>query len=88
MGMPVAQLLKQISGMELAQWAAYEALYGQIGVEARVDRAAALIASQLANTFLPPKQQPYQVSDFLPRRRSRALDDFDVGEEEDGQPAP
>ncbi|MDH2429313.1 hypothetical protein [Sphaerisporangium sp. TRM90804] len=71
--MPVSQMLQQVSGRTLAEWEAYEHLYGPIGVEARVDRAAALIAQQLANAFRPPKTREFAIEDFLPNWAGRPL---------------
>lgn len=87
MGMPVAQLLQRISSRELAQWRAYEHLYGPVGVEARVDRAAAVIAQQLANAFRG-EGKPQPVEAFLPMWGHRPVEGYgeDEGAEDDGGP--
>ncbi|MEV4059730.1 phage tail assembly protein T [Nonomuraea dietziae] len=81
--MPVAQLLKQISGRELAEWKAFEELYGPVGVEQRVDRAAAVIAAQLANTFRGKKTEQISAEYFMPRWDVRPIEGY--GEEGDGE---
>ncbi|MEV0993412.1 hypothetical protein [Nonomuraea sp. NPDC050202] len=82
--MPVEQMLRRISARELAEWEAYEHLYGPVSVEARVDRAAAVIAAQLANTFRGKDTRPFEVKHFMPRWDVRPLD----GEEAAGGAAP
>ncbi|WP_446686764.1 phage tail assembly protein T [Planobispora siamensis] len=64
----------------MAEWQAFEELYGPIGVEARLDRTAAVIAQQIVNMIGRPKK-PYSVEDFMPRWDARPLEGF---EEEGG----
>jgi hypothetical protein len=65
--MPVGEMLRRMSGRELAEWQAYERVYGPIGVEERLDRTAAVIANQVANSLRPPTTKPSEVDDFMPR---------------------
>jgi hypothetical protein len=68
-------MLKRISARELAEWQAYERLYGPVGVEARVDMAAALIAERITNSLLEVRPRPRQ-DDFLPRWGVRPITDI------------
>ncbi|MEV0149111.1 MULTISPECIES: hypothetical protein [unclassified Nonomuraea] len=81
--MPVAELLKRVSALELAEWRAFEEIYGPIGVEARLDRTAAVIAQQVANSFRPPKTKPAPLSDFMPRWDARLVEGYGEDEEVD-----
>jgi hypothetical protein len=73
--MPVGEMLQRMSGQELAEWQAYERVYGPIGVEERLDRTAAVIANQVANSLRGPKSKPSEVDDFMPRWGVRPVDD-------------
>ncbi|MDF5755825.1 hypothetical protein [Spongiactinospora sp. TRM90649] len=86
MGMPVAEMLRRISGRELAEWAAFEELYGPVGIEARLDRAAALIAERLTNSLTKQRPRP-KVEDFLPAWGRTPVEGYDR-EEDDGQDLP
>lgn len=75
-----AELLKRISGRELAEWRAFEHVYGPVGVEARIDQAAALIAERVTNSLVEMSPRPTQ-DDYMPKYgRRRLLDDVDDGE--------
>ncbi|WP_141704159.1 phage tail assembly protein T [Planobispora rosea] len=76
----MAQLLRQISGRELAEWQAFEEVYGPVGVEARLDHTAAVIAQHIVNVIGRPKK-PFEVEDFLPHWDRRPLEGF---EDEEG----
>jgi hypothetical protein len=76
--MPVGQLLRSISGRELAEWQAFEELYGPVGIEARLDRTAAMIAQQIVNMIGRPKK-PFTVEDFMPRWDARHIEEEDAG---------
>lgn len=82
--------MRRISGRELAEWAAFEELYGPIGIEARLDVAAALIAERITNCLTKSKGRPPTQDDFMPEwRRSGDLDAYDDGEgAADGERAP
>lgn len=91
MGMPVAELLKRISGRELQEWRAYEQLHGPVGVEARLDQAAALIAERVTNCLVEMQPRPSQDT-FMPkygRRRPADLTELDMadGGFDGGRPA-
>ena len=69
LGIPIRELQQRVSGREFAEWLAFERLYGPIDPGRRMDLAAALVASVLANIHRDPKRrrQPYTVEDFLPQ---------------------
>ncbi|MEU4576604.1 hypothetical protein [Nonomuraea sp. NPDC023979] len=73
--MPVAEMLQRMSGRELAEWQAYERVYGPIGVEGRLDRTAAVIAKQVADSLRGPKTKPSELDDFMPRWDRRPVGD-------------
>jgi hypothetical protein len=81
--MPVAELLKRISGHELAEWAAFEHIYGPVGVESRIDQAAALIAERITNSLTDTKPRLTQ-DDFMPRWGVRRVEDVEADDEEVG----
>ncbi|MFI6819270.1 hypothetical protein ACIBG7_43265 [Nonomuraea sp. NPDC050328] len=86
--MPVAQLLKGISSRELAEWEAFEQVYGPVGVEARLDLAAARIVARLTNIFQPQRNgQTYEASDFLAAWAARPVEGYELREEDaDAEP--
>lgn len=49
---------------QLAEWAAFEHLHGPLLVQERIDAAAAMICTVLANLF---SKRSYSPSDFTPR---------------------
>lgn len=66
MGCTVAELLARISSRELAEWKAYEKVYGPIG-QVRDDWHTGLIAHRIDAMFRDPKKgkQP-KIQDFVP----------------------
>lgn len=84
--MTVGELLKRISALELAEWQAFEQVHGPVGVEARIDHAAALIAERVTNCLTTTKGKPPTLDDFLPRY-GRTLDGYDE-RRTGGEPPP
>lgn len=67
MGLPVGQLLAQMSSRELTEWQAFFALepFG----EQRDDLRSAIVAATVANASRDAKRrpEPFEVGDFMPR---------------------
>lgn len=64
--MTVAELERRLSARELAEWAAFEAVFGPIGPQ-RDDALAALISYYVVSALSTGKGRRPRVSDFLPR---------------------
>lgn len=83
--MPVGQLLKRTSGLEIVQWQAFERVYGPVGVETRVDMAAARTMARLTNIFQPrPNGVAYEPDDFMPRWDVRPVEGYDIDDRTNG----
>jgi hypothetical protein len=64
-----------MSARELAEWQAFEHVYGPVGVEARIDQAAALIAERITNCFAEAKGKKPTIEDFTPRYGLRLVEE-------------
>lgn len=81
--MPVATLLKRISAYELAEWRAFEEIYGPIGVEGRLDQIGAQLAERITNSLTNQQPRPTQ-ADFMPRWGARPVEGYELEEESSG----
>lgn len=63
--MPVGQMLRQTTALELAEYMALERIDGPIG-EARADLRAGIVASAVANHGMSPPKTPARPVDFMP----------------------
>jgi hypothetical protein len=63
--MTVGGMLDRITSTELAEWTAYERLYGPLGQE-RDDNLAALVSTTIANAMRGKKGRRLRLKDFMP----------------------
>ena len=69
--MPVDQMLRSMTALEVAEYMALERIDGPIG-ELRADLRAGIVASTVANHGMSPPKTPMRPLDFMPFQRRPA----------------
>ena len=69
--MPVDQMLRSMTALEVAEYMALERIDGPIG-ELRADLRAGIVASAVANHGMSPPKTPTRPLDFMPYYRRPA----------------
>lgn len=73
--MTVRQLLASVSSRELTEWQAFYGLE-PFGDE-RADLRSGIVAATVANVHRDPQQEPFDVTDFMPRFEAAANEETD-----------
>lgn len=75
--MTVRELLDRIDSREIAEWMAYERIAGPLGGE-RLDVAAGIVASTVANANRDKKSKVAKITDFMPTWDRRQQSDEEM----------